>query len=130
MASQKLPKVAGTPQRGSKYYFHLPIPVTIRDLYEGKAAFRETMQTADPKTAESKVRRQRMIFDQQVADKNRKADLERLQRLLTEDQRAALEAIGGTSELASHVRDLCKAAAFLTAGMGAEEFEDPIQQRT
>ncbi|SDY65253.1 site-specific integrase [Citreimonas salinaria] len=127
--SQSLPKVAGTQQRGTTYHFNVPIPVEIRPLYGDKAAFRGTMKTADPKVAEAKVRRQRTIFDQQVADKVRKEDLKRLQDLLTGDQRAALEAIGGAEELAPHIAELRKMAAFLTAGMGAEEAEDPIQQR-
>lgn len=129
MPDQTLPKVAGTQQRGGVYHFNLPIPKAISGLYGGKAAYRGTIKTADSKTAEAKVRRQRTIFDEQVSEQVRKEDQARLQELLSEDQRAALAALGGVENLPAEVELLRKAAAFLTAGMGAEPPEDPTQAR-
>jgi integrase len=121
MSGNTLPKVSGTQQRGSNYYFNLPIPKAIRDLYEGKAAYRGAMKTSDPKEAEKQVRRQRTIFDEQVEQRKRDADMKRLAELLTEDQRAALDAIGGAGQITAHVEGLRKATAFLTAGIGATD---------
>jgi len=122
MPAYTLPKVPGTQQRGTTYHFNLPIPTTIRDLYDNKAAFRGTMKTSDPKEAEAKIRFQRTIFDQQLEDRAREEDRERLSKLLTNDQKAALDAVGGTGEIPSHIAELRKAAAFLTAGEGATEY--------
>ncbi|WP_375552972.1 site-specific integrase [Roseovarius mucosus] len=119
--AHKLDKVFGTQQRGQTYHFNLPIPPVIRDLYDNKAAYRGTMKTSDPKEAEKKVRRQRTIFDEQVERRKRDADMKRLAELLTEDQRAALAAIGGAGQITAHVEGLRRAAAFLTAGIGATD---------
>lgn len=118
------PQVPGAQQRGTTYHFNLPIPKVIRDLYDGRAAYRGTMKTADPKEAEKKVRRQRTIFDEQVEQRKRDADVKRLAELLTEDQRAALDAIGGAGRITGHVEGLRKAAAFLTAGSGVTPDEE------
>lgn len=128
MGKLSLPKVPGTQQRGATYHFNLPIPVVIRDLYDGRTAFRGTLKTSDPKIAEAKVRRQKTIFDDQVVAAQKKKDRDRLEALLSEDQRATLAEAGGVEELAAHVKELRKVAAFITAGMGAET-GDPIQQR-
>src|SRR6056297_1270664 len=122
--TRPLPQVPGTQQRGATYHFNLSIPKALRDLYEGKAAYRGTMKTSDPKEAEKKVRRQRTIFDEQVEKRKRDADMKRLAELLTEDQRAALDAIGGAGQITAHVEGLRKAAAFLTAGIGATDAPD------
>ncbi|MCL6286005.1 hypothetical protein M3P21_21040 [Ruegeria sp. 2012CJ41-6] len=121
MAEYELPTVPGTQQRGPTYHFNIPIPKAIRDLYDNKAAFRGTMKTSDPKEAKSKVELQRTVFDQQVKDRARAEDRERLSKLLTDDQKAALEAIGGVEEVPAHIAELRKIAAFLTAGEGATE---------
>ena len=121
MTSNTLPKVSGTQQRGATYHFNLPIPKAIRDLYDGKAAFRGTMKTSDPKEAEKKIRDRRFTFDKQLEQRKRDEDMKRLADLLTEDQRAALDAIGGTGKITTHVDGLRKAAAFMTAGIGATE---------
>jgi hypothetical protein len=117
----ELPQVSGTQQRGATYHFNLPIPKAIRDLYDGKPAYRGTMKTADPKEAKKKVRRQRTIFDEQVEKRKRDAEMQRLAELLTEDQRTVLEAIGGAGQITAHVEGLRKAAAFLTVGIGATD---------
>jgi|GEM_PF-6863885 len=106
--THQLPQVPGIQQRGTTYHFKLPIPKAIRDLYNGKPACRGTMKTADPKEAEKQVRRQRTIFDEQVEKRKRDADLKRLAELLTEDQRAALDAIWGAGQITGHLEGCAK----------------------
>lgn len=117
----ELPKVSGAQQRGGKYYFNLHIPVQLRDLYGGKAAFRETMGTRDDKEAERKIRKQQTIFDQQLAQKQRDDDNARLAELLTEDQRAKLRSLEDTGGLLKHISELREVAAFTTVEAGEDD---------
>jgi len=116
----KLEAVSGALVRGTTYHFNIPIPAGIQHLYGGKAAFRGTMKTSDPKAAAGKVTTQRAIFIEQAAQVQREAEMARLAELLTEGQRSKLNAIGGADALPKHVADLRKAVALLTAGLGSE----------
>ncbi|MEC7762553.1 MAG: site-specific integrase [Pseudomonadota bacterium] len=123
----KLPPISGAQQRGAVYHFNIPIPAQLRHSYDGKAAFRGTMKTADPKEAERKVRAQRTIFDQQLADKARNEDRARLAELLTEDQKAKLDSIGGADALKAHIAELRNIVAFMTGTIdddGDEEIDE------
>jgi len=119
----ELPKVSGAQQRGGKYYFNLHIPVQLRDLYGGKAAFRETMGTRDDKEAERKIRKQQTIFDQQLAQKQRDDENARLAELLTEDQRAKLRSLENTGGLLKHISELREVAAFMSVEAGEDDRE-------
>lgn len=113
----KLPTVSGAQIRGTTYHFNLPIPTDIRHLYGGKAAYRGTMKTADPKEAERQVRKQRTLFDEQLSQKRRDEDRARLAELLTDDQRSQLEDIGGHQNLLTHIKELREIAAFGFVGL-------------
>lgn len=79
------------------------------------------MDTRDDKEAERKIRKQRTIFDQQLAQKQRDDENARLAKLLTEDQQAKLRNLEDTGRLLKHISELREVAAFMSVEAGEDE---------
>lgn len=110
-----LPAISGAILRGKRYRFNLPIPKTIRVLYNNDNVFRGTMGTSDPAEANRQVTDQKAIFNRQIRNAQRDANQARVKILLKPSDRSTVTALGG-AEIVPHAFDHLRGnVAFLEA---------------